>query len=218
MFVITMASRKGGVGKSSCARSLAVEGLIDGLRTAIIDADPQGTVLAWARRREAKAPAVYTLDGTTLEVRLASLRTAKADLVVIDTPPSVHPVIGMAAQVSNLVLVVTGPYPDDLSAIGSTVQIAKGQGRGGGILLNRTPSKSSALQLARGALAVFDLPICPTSIVQRVAHPYSSSEGMTAQEWEPGGAAAREIEEVWRWTKRLLGMEVKTADALDHTS
>jgi len=84
MLVITMASRKGGVGKSSCARALAVQALIDGMRTAIIDADPQGTVLAWAKRREAKAPAVYGLDGTTLEARLAGLRAAKADLVVID--------------------------------------------------------------------------------------------------------------------------------------
>jgi hypothetical protein len=31
---------------------------------------------------------------------------------VIDTPPSVHPIIGMAAQASDLVLVITGPYPD----------------------------------------------------------------------------------------------------------
>jgi chromosome partitioning protein len=208
MLVITMASRKGGVGKSSCARALAVQALIDdGMRAAIIDADPQGTILAWAKRRAAKAPAVYGLDGTNLEERLASLRKANADLVMIDTPPSVHPIIGMAAQASDLVLVITGPYPDDLSAIGSTVQIAKGRGRGGGIILNRTPSKAAALQLARSALSVFDLAICPTAIVQRVAHPYSSSEGMTAQEWEPGGSAAKEIEEVWRWTKHLLGIQ-----------
>jgi chromosome partitioning protein len=185
-------------------RALSVQALIEGMRAAIIDADPQGSVLSWARRRKAKAPTVYGLDGTTLEARLKALRMAGAELVLIDTPPSIHPVIAMAAEASDLVLIVTGPYPDDLSAIGSTVQIAKGQGRGGGIVLNRTASKSSALQLARGALAAFDLPICPTAIVQRVAHPYSSASGMTAQEWEPGGAAAKEIEEVWTWTKGLM--------------
>ena len=98
----------------------------------------------------------------------------------------------------------------------SLTQDASDKGRGGGIVLNRTPSKSSALQLARGALAVFDLPICPTAIVQRVAHPYSSSEGMTAQEWEPGGSAAKEIEEVWRWTRGLLGIrETQVAEVWD---
>jgi len=202
-----MASRKGGVGKSSCARALAVQALMDGMRSAIVDADPQGTVLSWAKRREAKAPMVLGLDGTTIDARLNGLRAAGADIVLIDTPPSVHPVIALAAELSDLVLIVTGPYPDDLSAIGSTVQIAKGQSRAGGILLNRTPAKSSALQLARGALGVFGLPICPTAIVQRVAHPYSSSEGLTAQEWEPGGHAAKEIQQVWSWAKGLMHAE-----------
>lgn len=179
---------------------------MDGLRTAIIDADPQGSVISWAKRREAKMPVVHGLDGTTLEARLISLQKGGADLVVIDTPPSIHPIIGKAASRSHLVLIATGPYPDDLAAIGSTVQIAKGLGRGGGIILNRTPAKSSALQLARGALSVFELPICPTAIVQRVAHPYSSSEGLTAQEWEPNGLAAKEIAFVWRWTKELMNV------------
>jgi chromosome partitioning protein len=174
------------------------------MKTAILDADPQASVVAWAKRREATAPTVHSLDGTTLDARLKSLRNAGADLVIIDTPPSIHPIIAMAAEASDLVIIVTSPYPDDLSAIGATIQIAKGQGRGGGILLNRTPTRSSALSLARGALAVFDLPICPTAIVQRVAHPYSSSQGMTAQEWEPGGQAAKEIELVWKWTKGLM--------------
>jgi hypothetical protein len=36
---------------------------------------------------------------------------------------------------------------------------------------------------------------------------------MTAQEWEPGGSAAKEIEEVWRWTKGLLGIKAPTEAA-----
>ena len=127
MKVLTLASRKGGVGKTTTARSLAIQALMDGMRTAIIDADPQGSVVAWAKRREAKIPIVHGIDGTTLEARLKSLQKAGAELVVIDTPPSIHPIIGMAAAASDLVLIITGPYPDDLSAIGSTVQIARGR-------------------------------------------------------------------------------------------
>ena len=66
MLVLAVIAQKGGVGKSMLARSLAVQGLIDGLKTAILDADPQGTVLAWSRRRTLSAPAVMALDGKTI--------------------------------------------------------------------------------------------------------------------------------------------------------
>jgi hypothetical protein len=36
---------------------------------------------------------------------------------------------------------------------------------------------------------------------------------MTAQEWEPGGSAAKEIEEVWRWTHGLLGIKATPESA-----
>ena len=51
MQVLAILAQKGGVGKSMLARSLAVQGLLDGVRAAILDADPQGTVVAWSRRR-----------------------------------------------------------------------------------------------------------------------------------------------------------------------
>ncbi len=51
MIVISILAQKGGVGKSMLARSLAVQGLLDGRKTALIDADPQGTVTAWSKRR-----------------------------------------------------------------------------------------------------------------------------------------------------------------------
>ena len=203
MKVICCLSRKGGVGKSLLARSLAVAGLFDEARTAIIDADPQGSILNWVERREQPAPRVFPIKGN-LDATLKSLRAGKPDFVFIDTPPSVHPVIGTAVGLCDLALVITGPYPEDLAAIGSSVQVVKGTNRRGAIILNRTPARSSALALARSALEVFQLPVCPTAIVQRVGHPYAASTGQTAQEWEGEGAAAKEIEQVWTWVKAQI--------------
>ena len=58
MIVVSILAQKGGVGKSMLARSLAVQGLLDGRKTALIDADPQGTVTAWGKRRQLDVPAV----------------------------------------------------------------------------------------------------------------------------------------------------------------
>jgi cellulose biosynthesis protein BcsQ len=58
-------------GKSMLARSLAVQGLIDGRKAALIDADPQGTVTAWGKRRKINAPTVVSLGASTIAHVLA---------------------------------------------------------------------------------------------------------------------------------------------------
>jgi chromosome partitioning protein len=204
MKVVAVCSRKGGVGKSLCVRSLAVAGLFDNAKTAIIDADPQGSILVWAERREVPAPTVQAI-GKDLKSTIAELRRGGADFIFIDTPPSTHPIISQAVGLSDFAVIVTGPYPEDLAAIGTTVQTIKAAKTPAAIVLNRTPAtKSSAVALARGALEVFQIPICPTAIAQRVADPYAASTGKTAQEWEQSGNAAAEVEQVWNFVKAQM--------------
>jgi chromosome partitioning protein len=204
MKVIAVCSRKGGVGKSLTVRSLAVAGLFDKFRTAIIDADPQGSILVWSERREVPAPAVEPI-GKDLKTTIAEFKKGGAEYVFIDTPPSTNPIISQAVGLSDFAIIVTGPYPEDLAAIGATVQTIKAAKKPAAIILNRTPpGKTSAVSMARGALEVFGLPICPTAIVQRVAHPYAASTGQTSMEWEGAGAAATEIEQVWNFVKAQM--------------
>lgn len=48
MPILTIASRKGGVGKSSIARSVAAKLAAEGLDVALLDADPNGSAHRWA--------------------------------------------------------------------------------------------------------------------------------------------------------------------------
>lgn len=201
MQVLAILAQKGGVGKSMLARSLAVQGLMDGMKAAILDADPQGTVVSWGRRRQAAVPAVVSLGGQSMTTAIQELNNRGADLVVIDTPPHAQPVISLAAAAADAALLVTGPYPEDLEQVGVVAGIVRGLSKPAGIVLNKTPPKAHALTLARTALAVFNLPLCPAAITQLVSHPYASAEGMTAQEWEPGSRAATELAQLWAWLK-----------------
>lgn len=201
MKVLAVLAQKGGVGKSMLARSLAVQGLMDGLKTAVLDADPQGTIVAWSRRRKLSAPTVISLGSQTISEALRDLAARGADLVVIDTPPHSQPIISVAASAADAAILVTGPFPEDLEQVGAAAGIVQSLGKPAGIVLNKTPPKSHALTLARAALATFQLPICPTALVQLLSHPYASAEGLSAQEREPNSKAAAEIAEVWGWIK-----------------
>ena len=75
MIVVSILPQKGGVGKSMLARSLAVQGLLDSRKTALIDADPQGTMTAWSKRRQLNVLAVVALGASTLAIILAELQT-----------------------------------------------------------------------------------------------------------------------------------------------
>jgi chromosome partitioning protein len=201
--VLAIVARKGGVGKSDFARSIAVQGLMAGIKTAIIDADPQATSYKWSRRRKEAAPAVIQLGTQTLGDVVAELKSRGATLIVIDTPPHDQPLINIAAGEADASLIITQPYPDDLQEVGVPATILQALGKPAGIILNNVPARSHALTMARAALATFSMPTCPTAISHLMSHPYASAEGQTVQEREPNGKAATEVSEVWSWLESV---------------
>jgi chromosome partitioning protein len=206
MHVLSLLSRKGGTGKSTLCRAIAVEGLLHKRKVGIIDADEQGTVTLWGRRRPHAAPSILSTAASTIDKHLAELRKAGADLVLIDTPPNVQPIINLAIGKADSSVIVSGVFPDDLEQVAVLAELLRKLKKPAGIVLNRTPSRAAALNLARTALTTFGVPICPQAVSQLVAHPYASASGLTASEWEPAGKGARELAGVWSWLvkERLL--------------
>ncbi|MCX7556289.1 ParA family protein [Xanthomonadaceae bacterium JHOS43] len=89
MFRILVASAKGGVGKTTIATTLAGHYALAGKRTALIDADPQGSSLSWCGKRQVDVGRVLAVDGTR---RNAPQRIPeKAQRVVIDAPAGAMP-------------------------------------------------------------------------------------------------------------------------------
>lgn len=83
MKTILVASSKGGAGKSTIATNLAAAFALDGKRTVLVDADPQGSSTRWAERRAELETAVLPVDGTRRRDWRAAVPD-DADRVVID--------------------------------------------------------------------------------------------------------------------------------------
>lgn len=84
MRTVLVASSKGGVGKTTVATHLAARAALAGLRTALVDADPQGSARRWAERRADSAGGIVCFDGSGKRWR--PQRLAGMQQVVIDAP------------------------------------------------------------------------------------------------------------------------------------
>lgn len=200
MHVLAVLAQKGGSGKSWSARSFAVAALIAGRKVSIIDADQQGTCVSWQKRRPHAAPTVKATGKQSIPELVAEFKKAKADLCIIDTPPYSQPLINLAAQHATACLLVTGVGIEDLEAVAPIAAIVKALKKPAVILINKA-NRNATLGLARAALGTFGLPICPVAISQLVAHQYASSEGLSAQEYDPNSKAADEIGQAYAYLK-----------------
>jgi len=113
--IISLISQKGGVGKSTLARLLAVEIAKAGWRVKIADLDPaQGTATKWKSRRD--------VSGIQPDVAVEKFRTVERaikeaehfDLMILDGPAHAEKGGRVMAQASDLILIPTGYSLDDM--------------------------------------------------------------------------------------------------------
>lgn len=114
--VISVVQRKGGVGKTTIAISLAGELYRRGLLVDVIDADPQRSAAEWAT--PGRLP--FRVSELPLKVGAAGhwadmIRSVPGAITVIDTPPHEY-AVGAAVAIADVVVLPCTPSGLDLSA------------------------------------------------------------------------------------------------------
>lgn len=198
---VAVVSQKGGSGKTTLALHFAIEAMRLGTSVAIIDHDPQGSAMAWAKRRQASSPVVDCKVTGRLEQKIAS--HAGAGLCLIDTAPHTLAPASEAAKLADLVIIPCRPGMMDLDAIGATILMVQRLQKPGVIVLNQCPHQGTVGQEMRDVLARHGLPVCPYVMTMRVAYSHALIAGQTAQEFEPNGKAALEVAAVWNWLEKM---------------
>lgn len=204
MKTLAIISQKGGSGKTTLAVHMAVCAIRQGLNTAIIDIDPQGSAYDWFSSREPE----NGLNAVQANInQLASLlkqaKAGKADLVIVDTAPHSDSAAAIAAQVADFILMPCRPARFDLKAIGSTAAIAKLSQTPAAVVINAAPRGKLADE-ARAALHNQGINVVDPVLQQRVAYSHAVIDGRSVHEYEPEGKAAEEIDELFAYLKKAM--------------
>lgn len=159
-----VACSKGGVGKTTIATQLAANAALSGLRTVLVDADPQGSATRWCERRAGLASAVLLIDGT----RKAWRKRVPEDTqrLIVDAPAgSMADDLGDVLEMADAVVVPVQPSALDIEAsvrflesLGRHPRVRKGKLRVG-LVGNRLKPNTNASQQALEVLRSWSFPV-----------------------------------------------------------
>lgn len=226
--IVSLASTKGGVGKTTLAYVLATEvarrlahAASTGFagsgwrgRVSCIDADPNRTL---AQVLQLTRDPMITCVESDSEQLLSDLRRAQAesDLVVIDLEGTANQAMLYAAGKSDLVLVPAQPSRFDVVEAVKTVGVVRkaadlvGRDIAHRVVLSRTPVLRQ--RVADHSRAQFDragLPLLPVELVQRAAFQSMTYTGRPPWRQEGGDQAAANVSLLVDEVLRIIGVDL----------
>ena len=203
--IITLATSKGGAGKTTLARSLACHWFNVGIKVGVIDADPQASIIS---RHDSEGPLKSmpiiaqpeeTVDETILEM------AKKCSIVLVDTGGFRNRTTIKALIETDLALIPLKASADDVAGAIETYNLIRE--------LNNTPERINnpikyrmiltmtqqgtiISRHIRDELKSMGYLVLNNELYHRVAYPEAAIKGLAPSLLEPESPAARDISRV----------------------
>ncbi|MCW9046410.1 MAG: ParA family protein [Alphaproteobacteria bacterium] len=196
--IITIAQQKGGAGKTTLAAQLAVTIASRNKSIALMDIDPQGSVVGWHKMRETWTGAPLSevvlseVSGWRVSTEIDRLKK-KYDFIIIDSPPHAETEAKNAIRAASLVLIPIQPSPMDLWATQPTLDLAKKEKTPCLLVLNRVPPRGKIVETIKGRIAETGHPCADNQLGNRTAFATSMMEGRGVVESAKSSLASQEI-------------------------
>ncbi len=222
--VISLASTKGGVGKTTLTFVLAsafarrFSGNSE-YRVACIDADPRGMLGAIIRKSGTRNILSLTSSAETL---LETLREAqhRAELVLIDLQGSANQAMLYAAGKSDLVIIPAQPSAFDVSEARTSAAVVHqaadlvGRQIALRVILTRTPVlKQHVTAHSKAQFEKAGLPVLPVELVHRNAFQAMTYTGKEPYLVDPNSGASENVEAITDSVAEVLGLPATTEAA-----
>jgi len=205
MRTIAFVGQKGRSGKSTIASSLAVAARETKEGVCVIDMDPQGSLLDWARTRESRDINVIASGAARLPALLACLERKGVTLAILDTPGAEGAASSAAMQVADLNIVPSRPSMFDLWASARTRAALEEIGGEFVFLLNQCPPAQQTARVQDGVEVLEEMGgLISPLILTRLDYQEAARRGWGVTEFNPHGSAAQEMRGLWQSIKRRL--------------
>ena len=205
MRTIAFVSQKGGSGKSTIASSLAVAAHEMNEEVCVIDMDPQGLLGNWAKTRASRDIEVIVSGAARLPALLASLKRKGVTLAILDTPGAEGAAFSAAIRLADLNIVPSRPRMFDLWASACTRAQLDEIRAEYVFLLNQCPPAQQAVRVQDGVEALEEMGgLISPLILTRVDYQEATRQGWGVTEFNPHGAAAQEMRDLWQSIERRL--------------
>jgi len=210
MDVLTLASVKGGGGKSTLCAHISVEAERQGDGpVAVIDTDPQASLARWWNARQAETPAFIQTKLPELPGQLEALRTAGFKLVVIDTPGADVSHTRTVLRHSDLVLIPSRPSPLDLGTLEATVGMVEAENRPLMFVLNAVTPRTRIS--AQAVMALSQSGPVVAILHQRTDYAAAMTDGRVAAELDPSSRSAEEVSGLWGSIRQHLRKQARSS-------
>ncbi|AOX21600.1 ParA family protein [Kozakia baliensis] len=216
MAILTVASFKGGPGKTTICQIIAARCVADGLVVSVIDADPTKAMSNWCHDTYEGKP--FSCTAETSERSIADLAIGldeKSDLVLIDTAGFGNLAAAVAMTVADHILVPLTAGAADLNQAEETIKQARGLAAAARrkidvrAIMNRLSLKTNLTKHAERELLEAGIPTLKSTISHRTSYGEISYSGTIPKK----GAAEKEIAELIRelreisWLPKATGQE-----------
>lgn len=210
MPIITIGNTKGGVGKSTLAANLAIEGLRRRKTVLLIDADVQGSSMSFRDLRETDDLTAMSITKPTIHKDLPKMMGY--DLIVIDAGGRDSSVFRSAVMAANLLLVPVLPSVYDVWAAVDTLELLREarvyrEDLHARIVLNQVRENRVMGREALEALKQYvdDAPTLKQVIHYGEIYKKTPARGQGVVETAPGSKTAGEIIKLYDEIKSIVG-------------
>lgn len=191
--IITLAHQKGGVGKSTIALNLYGYFSQSGLKTAIVDIDPQGSITSFVEFSESdRFQLIKRKDFKTYADLLEKVQGF--EVVVIDTPPYLSKELEEIIKITDLVIIPCKASLFDTLAIRQTIEFVEAEAKrenrkfAVAIILTMVIANASLQAQIREHLGIYNIDILKTEIGNRTAYAKSLLDSGNVMEDDNGKA------------------------------